>query len=139
MPVRQDDLDQYEIIKFTNCRILKDRQLVHEDLWIDARSGKILNAQKVFYELQLSPDKVIDLHGKILCPGFIDVQINGAYGFDFSVPRDKKEDYEAGLREATRGLARTGVTSFLPTTVSSTSEVYRKVRSALQLFDQLQC
>ena len=115
------------ITKFTNCRILKGRELVEQDLWIDSLSGKILRDQVAFYELHLSPDEVIDLGGRILAPGLIDVQLNGAQGFDFSVPQVSREKYEDGLRMVNKGLARTGVTSYLPTLVSSTPEVYWKV------------
>ena len=115
------------ITKFTNCRILKGKELVEQDLWIDSLSGKILRDQVAFYELHLSPDEVIDLGGRILAPGLIDVQLNGAQGFDFSVPQVSREKYEDGLRMVNKGLARTGVTSYLPTLVSSTPEVYWKV------------
>ncbi|KAL1962033.1 hypothetical protein VTN77DRAFT_677 [Rasamsonia byssochlamydoides] len=130
MPARQDDVAP-RITKFTNCRLLKNKQLVEQDLWIDSQSGKILKDQEAFYELKLSPDQVIDLGGRILSPGFIDAQLNGAQGFDYSVPRATREEYEAGLLEANRGLARTGVTSYLPTMVSSTPEVYWKVLPSL--------
>jgi N-acetylglucosamine-6-phosphate deacetylase len=126
MPSRQA-IGAPRITKFTNCRILKNKQLIEQDLWIDSVSGKILKDQEAFYELKLSPDQVIDLDGRILCPGFIDVQLNGAQGFDYSVPCRTREEYEAGLLEANRGLARTGVTSYLPTMVSSTAEVYHQV------------
>jgi N-acetylglucosamine-6-phosphate deacetylase len=126
MPSRQESAPP-RITKFTNCRILKNKKLVEQDLWIDSQSGKVLRDQQAFYELQLSPDQVIDLDGRILAPGFIDVQLNGAQGFDYSVPAATREEYEAGLLEANRGLARTGVTSYLPTTVSSTAEVYQQV------------
>lgn len=115
------------ITKFTNCRILKGKELVEQDLWIDSHSGKILRDQVAFYELHLSPDEVIDLGGRILAPGLIDVQLNGAQGFDFSVPQVSSKRYEDGLRMVNKGLARTGVTSYLPTLVSSTPEVYWKV------------
>lgn len=115
------------ITKFTNCRIVKGTELVEQDLWIDSISGKILRDQEAFYELQLSPDEVIDLDGRILAPGLIDIQLNGAQGFDFSVPCATKEEYDEGLRAVNRGLARTGVTSYLPTVVSSTPEVYSQV------------
>ncbi|OQE31779.1 hypothetical protein PENSTE_c001G04137 [Penicillium steckii] len=119
------------ITKFTNCRLVRGSNLVEQDLWIDSLSGKILKDQEAFYEFHLSPDEIIDLGGRILAPGLIDVQLNGAQGFDFSVPCDTKEEYDEGLRMVNRGLARTGVTSYLPTVVSSTAEVYHKVLPSL--------
>lgn len=119
------------ITKFTNCRIIKGNSLIEQDVWIDSLSGKILRAQEAFYGLHLSPDEVIDLGGRILAPGLIDVQLNGAQGFDFSVPCASREEYDEGLRMVNKGLARTGVTSYLPTVVSSTPEVYWKVLPSL--------
>ncbi|KAI9044623.1 N-acetylglucosamine-6-phosphate deacetylase [Aspergillus affinis] len=119
------------ITKFTNCRIIKDNDLIEQDVWIDSLSGKILRAQEAFYGLHLSPDEVVDLGGRILAPGLIDVQLNGAQGFDFSVPHASREEYDEGLRMVNKGLARTGVTSYLPTVVSSTPEVYWKVLPSL--------
>ncbi|EDP48897.1 hypothetical protein KXW98_009563 [Aspergillus fumigatus] len=119
------------ITKFTNCRIVKGSELVEQDVWIDSLSGKILKDQEAFYGLHLSPDEVVDLGGRILAPGLIDVQLNGAQGFDFSVPQASKEEYNEGLRLVNKGLARTGVTSYLPTVVSSTPEVYWKVLPSL--------
>ncbi|CAI7630938.1 unnamed protein product [Penicillium bialowiezense] len=119
------------ITKFTNCRLVRGSTLVEEDLWIDSLTGKILKDQEAFYELHLSPDEIIDLGGRIVAPGMIDVQLNGAHGFDFSVPADTKEEYDEGLRMVNKGLARTGVTSYLPTVVSSTAEVYHKVLPSL--------
>lgn len=130
MPARQPTSSP-RITKFTNCRILKSNTLVEQDLWIDSLTGKILKDQEAFYELKLSPDQVIDLNGRILAPGFIDVQLNGAQGFDYSVPQATKEEYDAGFIASNRGLIKTGVTSFLPTTVSTTPENYKQVLPSL--------
>ncbi|OQE96514.1 hypothetical protein PENNAL_c0001G02757 [Penicillium nalgiovense] len=119
------------ITKFTNCRLVRGLNLIEQDLWIDSLTGKILKDQEAFYGLHLSPDEIIDLGGRIIAPGMIDVQLNGAHGFDFSVPCETKEEYDEGLRMVNRGLARTGVTSYLPTLVSSTPEVYWKVLPSL--------
>ncbi|KAK2797324.1 hypothetical protein FQN50_009219 [Emmonsiellopsis sp. PD_5] len=119
------------ITKFTNCLIPLNNQLVPRDIWIDSSTGKILDAQQAFYEHKLSPDQTLDLGGRILAPGFIDVQLNGAIGFDFSEPRDTKEEYDAGLREVNRALIRTGVTSYLPTVTSQRAEVYPKILPSL--------
>lgn len=108
---------------------MKGDKLVEEDLWISSVTGKILHSQEVFYEHHVMPDEVVDLQGKVLAPGFIDVQFNGAFGFDFStVPEDESRmwEYEKGLKRLNRHLIRTGVTSYLPTLPSQRSDVYHK-------------
>jgi N-acetylglucosamine-6-phosphate deacetylase len=119
------------ITKFTNCRLVKNGKLVQEDLWISSRNGKILNGQEVFYNHRTAPDQVIDLGGRILSPGFIDVQVNGAFGFDFSVAPERLADYAKGLVKVNRGLVKTGVTSYTPTIVSQRPDVYHKVLPCL--------
>jgi N-acetylglucosamine-6-phosphate deacetylase len=69
---------------------------------------------------------VIDLGGKIVCPGFIDVQFNGAFGFDFSNPPQNLPEYLKALQRLNRDLAKTGVTSYLPTITSQRPEVYQQ-------------
>lgn len=118
------------ITKFTNCRLVKNGKLVNEDLWVSSRNGKILNGQKVFYSQHIAPDNVVNLGGRILSPGLIDVQVNGAYGFDFSVAPERISDYAKGLLKVNKGLIKTGVTSYTPTIVSQKAEVYHKVSSS---------
>jgi len=63
--------------------------------------------------------------GSLLAPGLIDTQINGAFGHDFSrTPRQ--------IGTAARHLPSFGVTSFLPTLVSSPMERYRSAIQAVQ-------
>ncbi|KAI9786122.1 MAG: hypothetical protein M1839_007532 [Geoglossum umbratile] len=114
------------ITKLTNCRLVKGDSLVEQDLWISLTSGKITHGQDAFYGQRQIPDTVIDLGGRIVAPGFIDVQLNGAHGFDFSILPDDMADYSAGVRLVNKALVRTGVTSYLPTLTSQDSEVYQK-------------
>ena len=58
---------------------------------------------------------VLDASGLVVAPGFIDVQVNGAFGFDFT------ED-PASIWDAGRALPRTGVTSFCPTIITAPHE-----------------
>ncbi len=37
-----------QLIKFKNCRILRDHQIIREDLWV--RDGKIINPEKIFFD-----------------------------------------------------------------------------------------
>lgn len=120
------------VTKFTNCLLVKGNDLIKEDLWISSVSGKILNGQEMLYGQRIAPDIIVDLGGRILSPGLIDVQLNGAYGFDFSViPEDGAVGYAKGLQKVNKNLITTGVTSYLPTLTSQRPEVYQKVWCSL--------
>lgn len=61
----------------------------------------------------------------LLCPGFIDLQINGAFGADVGCdPRT--------VATLSAKLPSTGVTSYLPTLISSPSELYEPFLAALE-------
>lgn len=115
------------ITKFTNCRLVKGNDLVEQDLWVSSITGRILKSQQEFYSHHTIPDRVIDLGGRIISPGLIDVQLNGAFGFNFSTVPDDLASYGKTLRQVNRSLVTTGVTSYLPTVTSQKSEVYHKV------------
>ena len=57
----------------------------------------------------------IDASGLILAPGFVDLQINGAFGDDFTAD-------PATIWRVAGGLPRYGVTAFLPTIITSPLE-----------------
>lgn len=110
------------ITQFINCRILRDHQLQREDLWV--REGKILDPEKLFFDEQGYADHRVDCEGSIIAPGFIDVQINGGYGIDFS---QASEDVNSGVSFVAKKILEHGVTSFCPTLVTSPPAVYHKV------------
>lgn len=66
----------------------------------------------------------LDASGLVLAPGFIDLQLNGAFGIDFTIAPDR-------LWEAAAQLPRHGVTAFLPTIVSSPLATIAAARQAL--------
>ena len=68
----------------------------------------------------------IDAFGLTLVPGFIDLQINGAFGMDFST--DPETIWQVGER-----LVQFGVTSFLPTIVSAPPETIHHAQAVLQM------
>ncbi|XP_043927133.1 N-acetylglucosamine-6-phosphate deacetylase isoform X2 [Protopterus annectens] len=118
------------ITQFKNCHILKDHKLQREDLWI--RQGKILNPEKLFFDEKGFADVQVDCQGTILAPGFIDVQINGGYGVDFSIMTD---EVSSGILLVAKKLLSHGVTSFCPTLVSSPPSVYHKVLPQIKIHD----
>ena len=109
------------IYQFYNCQILRDGRIQKEDLWV--RNGKILNPQVVFFEEKGKADETIDCNNLIISPGFIEVQINGGFGYDFSSPSETQK----GIAEVAKGLLAQGVTSFCPTLVTSSPDLYKKV------------
>ena len=114
------------VIRFTNCRLTIGDHLVQQDLWICASTGRIVDAQRCFFERRTGPSVIHDLGGRILAPGFIDTQLNGAFGFDFSVPADEPGKYRASMERVNKQLVKTGVTSYLPTLTSQRAHVYHK-------------
>ncbi|XP_014745731.1 PREDICTED: putative N-acetylglucosamine-6-phosphate deacetylase isoform X3 [Sturnus vulgaris] len=93
-----------------------------EDLWV--REGKILNPEKLFFDEKGSADVQLDCKDSIIAPGFIDVQINGGFGVDFSLATD---DFKSGIDLVGQKILSHGVTSFCPTLVTSPSSVYHQV------------
>jgi N-acetylglucosamine-6-phosphate deacetylase len=115
------------VVKFTNCLLVKGGSLVNEDLWVSSVNGKILNGQEILYEHRTAPEEIVDLGGRILSPGLVDTQLNGAYGFDFSViPEGGATAYGKGVLRVNRSLVAGGVTSYLPTLTSQRPEVYHQ-------------
>jgi N-acetylglucosamine-6-phosphate deacetylase len=66
-----------KLIKFKNCRILRDHKIVREYLWV--RDKKIINPEKIFFDEKKSAHITIDCNNAIIAPGFIELQINGKH------------------------------------------------------------
>jgi N-acetylglucosamine-6-phosphate deacetylase len=113
---------------------MEDGSLVEKDLWIDERRGVVLDSQKTFFLRKQRPDRVIDMEGNIVSPGFIDTQINGAYGFDFSVYEDDPVTYRHGLHTVAEKIVETGVTSLVPTVITQEKSLYPTLLSLLRPF-----
>ena len=67
------------------------------------------------------PDEVLD--APIVAPGLVDLQVNGGFGVDVGPEPNT-------LRELARRLPETGVTSYLPTLISSPAAAYRPLFAA---------
>ncbi len=74
-----------------------------------------------------TPDyaEVIDAGGLLVTPGFIDLQLNGAFGDDFTLTPDT-------IWRVAAGLPRWGVTSFLPTIITSPLQQVAQAQETLE-------
>jgi len=69
--------------------------------------------------------RLLDAYGLGIAPGYIDWQLNGGFGFDFT------ENPETIWEVAAR-LPEHGVTAFLPTVITAPLEVYNTARQVLK-------
>jgi N-acetylglucosamine-6-phosphate deacetylase len=99
------------LTRFHNCRLITPESVIVKDLWVE--DGKFVNAK-------IDPDVEIDLQGMYVAPGYIDLQINGGYGYDFTTDPQSIETVAKKITEK-------GVTSFCPTIISSPSQHYQKL------------
>lgn len=44
----QESTNSSQLIKFKNCRILRNHKIITEDLWV--RNGKIIDPEKIFFD-----------------------------------------------------------------------------------------
>jgi len=73
----------------------------------------------------------IDYEDMRILPGFIDVHVHGAFGFDTN------DAHPEGLRTLVKGITQEGVTSFLPTTVTQSEEVLTKaLQNVAEVIDE---
>eukprot|EP01116_Phalansterium_solitarium_P011666 TRINITY_DN2741_c0_g1_i4.p1 TRINITY_DN2741_c0_g1~~TRINITY_DN2741_c0_g1_i4.p1 ORF type:complete len:399 (+),score=-12.59 TRINITY_DN2741_c0_g1_i4:70-1266(+) len=110
------------ITKFVNVSILRNRKVIREELWV--QDGKIIDPEKMFWQRK-EADITVDGHGLLIAPGYIDLQINGAYGFDFSSPSDLTE--RNGVQEVAKRILSTGCTAFAATVITSEPATYAAV------------
>lgn len=118
------------LTKFTNCRLLRGNKLVKGDLWVSSETGKIVDSQACFFDDLVLPQNTVDLGGRIVSPGMIECQLNGAFGFNFSTLLDDMSQYGKKLKEVNKLMVQTGVTSYVPTITSQRPELYQAVSTS---------
>jgi N-acetylglucosamine-6-phosphate deacetylase len=109
---------------FRNGQLLTDNGIEHGRALL-VRAGRI---EAVVAEHEApAADQVIDLHGQLLAPGFIDTQVNGGGGVLFN-------DHPAVESIAAIGAAhrRFGTTGFLPTLISDELTVVARAMAAVR-------
>ena len=98
-----------------NARVITTKEVTQPStVWI--RNGQIekIDSQD---NLRIPEDyQSIDAQGQLLMPGMIDVHIHGANGFDMM------DGTSESILEVSKTLAKTGCTSFLVTSVTSSTE-----------------
>ena len=129
------------LTRFQNARILRrDGSLMHGSITVDQNTRRIVDlsfdadGEEKHEEDLIQVDRtyesvqVIDCNNQIISPGFVDIQLNGAYGVDFSNADASTQGLAVDdIFEVAQKLLATGVTSFCPTMVSSSQETYQRI------------
>lgn len=108
-----------------NARVYTGEEVIEDaEVLIEQGSIKKVAAVNELNHASLDNVEVIDLQGKSLAPGLVDIQINGGYQYYFSQYPNEK-----GLLDIAAACRDYGTLHFLPTLISSPPAV---IVSALQ-------
>ncbi len=102
---------------------------IEGNVYIEVRDAKI---KHLAFDKPDENIEMLDLTGYIVSPGFIDVHIHG-YG-----DHDTMEGTEEAISSMAKGLAKRGVTSFLPTTVAAPITELERVISVSPQLDSIE-
>lgn len=115
--------------------IIKNAKLhVTSEEFVDATSLAIMDHRIVPMDPGLLEDgtaEEIDVKGLHVCPGFIDLLVNGCAGVSFG----QTPSIEA-LEQMRRYLTQHGTTTFVPTLISGPRENYTKAMAAVAEFKE---
>ena len=106
---------------------LRGRVVTDHEVWPE---GTVLLEDSRIAEVRREPLEASEVHdypGHLLCPGFVDLQVNGSFGVDAASEPGR-------VTELSKKLLATGTTSFLPTLISSPPTLYSE---ALPLLGEL--
>lgn len=93
-----------------NARIIKGNTILEG--YTVLFDEKILGIQESSALYELKAAEIFDAAGRYLSPGFIDVHIHGCLG------NDTMDDNDSSLVNISKAITATGVTAFLPTTMT---------------------
>jgi N-acetylglucosamine-6-phosphate deacetylase len=109
---------------FENTALITPHGLV-PDGWLLTDGGQIAALGRMDTRPLHFSGRVVDASSLLLAPGLIDVQINGLMGLDYTADPE-------GLWQSATYLPRYGVTTFLPTIISSPPEITHRALQVLQ-------
>lgn len=103
---------------------LRGRVVTDYEVWSE---GTVLIEGGAIREVSrepLDPGEVRDYGDSLLVPGFVDLQVNGAFGVDVASSPER-------IDELSRRLLATGTTSYVPTVISSPESLYEETLPVL--------
>lgn len=103
---------------FTPITVLRTGSVLVED-------GRIVRVSDMPAASTAGADTIINAEGLLVAPGFVDLQINGGFGYDFTLAPES-------IPEVAARLPQFGVTAFLPTIISAPLETYKRALAVIR-------
>src|SRR5215210_1529292 len=107
---------------------LRGRVVTDYEVWPEGTvllgDGAVADVDREGSSLADEADEVHEYPESLILPGFVDLQVNGAFGVDVASEPDR-------LDELSRALLRTGTTAYLPTVISSPESLYEETLPAI--------
>ena len=91
---------------------------------VEFKDGVIQSVQFSDEPRKSKDNNTMDAKGNYLVPGFIELQVNGGFGFQFTTQNDS-------IWEVAEKITRFGVTSFLPTIITSPLETVTNAQAVV--------
>ncbi|GAG72859.1 unnamed protein product [marine sediment metagenome] len=109
-------------------KIITPFEIIQEGVILIEKS--IIKSAGKLDEISIPKDfEIIDVKGKIVCPGFIDIHCHGGNGISFN------EDLPEKFLNYSQWVSSIGVTSFLMTIVPTTfEETIKKLKDIIKIF-----
>ncbi len=107
--------------------ILENEVLVGKVLIFNDKIIDILDEENFAEKSPIHEFKIIDAEGKYVSPGFIDIHIHGSGG------KDTMDGAISDLKIISETIAKSGVTGFLPTTMTMEKEKIYKALDSVKL------
>ena len=106
----------------TRLVALRGRVVTDYEVWTEGTvllEGESIRDVSPGGELLADADEVHEHADSLLLPGFVDLQVNGAFGVDAAMEPSR-------LAELSEALLSTGTTAYLPTVISSPESLYEE-------------
>jgi N-acetylglucosamine-6-phosphate deacetylase len=107
--------------------ILENQVLMNKVLIFNEKIVDILDEEDFEKKCMAHVMNIIDAHGKYVSPGFIDIHIHGSGG------KDTMDGEASDLRIICETIAKSGVTGFLPTTMTMEKEKIYKALDSVKI------
>jgi N-acetylglucosamine-6-phosphate deacetylase len=107
--------------------ILENQVLMNKVLIFNDKIVDILDEEDFEKKCMAHVMNIIDAHGKYVSPGFIDIHIHGSGG------KDTMDGEASDLRIICETIAKSGVTGFLPTTMTMEKEKIYKALDSVKI------